>query len=117
MKDDETVRSLQRTTMAGKPCSSVGSGFITRGANSVESMQLSMAGALLGHASNLLADSRATPTQLRFLLARVNEALRDVHQIAEGRVARIPLPDQAPDGSDGAAAGGCAPHVPAESSE
>ncbi|MFJ6831992.1 hypothetical protein [Streptomyces sp. NPDC091209] len=41
------------------------------------------------HAADMLADRRATPPQLRFLAARLAEALRDVHRVAESRGARL----------------------------
>jgi hypothetical protein len=47
-----------------------------------------MADDLLDHAADMLADHRATSAQLRFLLARMAEALTDVHRIAESRGAR-----------------------------
>ncbi len=46
---------------------------------------LAMADDLLDHAADLLADCRATPAQLRFLVARMGEALADVRRIAESR--------------------------------
>ncbi len=52
------------------------------------SVQLDMADDLLDHAADMLADHRATSAQLRFLLARMAEALTDVHRIAESRGAR-----------------------------
>lgn len=58
-------------------------------ADNVERVQLDMAGELLGHAADLLADRRATAPQLRFLLARMTESLTDVHRIAESRGARL----------------------------
>jgi hypothetical protein len=48
-----------------------------------------MALGLLGHVDDLLADERATAAQLRFTLARMREALTDVHRIAESRGARL----------------------------
>jgi hypothetical protein len=40
----------------------------------------------------MLADRRATSAQLRFLLARMSEALTDVRRIAESRGARLSVP-------------------------
>ncbi len=42
-----------------------------------------MAEDLLDHAAALLADARATPEQLRFMLLRMREALTEVHRVAE----------------------------------
>jgi hypothetical protein len=52
-----------------------------------------MAQDLLGHAEDMFAEHTTTPHQLRFLAARLAEALRDVHRIAESRGARLPAPD------------------------
>jgi hypothetical protein len=94
------MRLLPWTGPEGKPCYLVGdgTGYLSRVADTVESVQLGMAGELLDHAADMLADRRATPVQLRFLAARMVEALRDVHRIAESRGARLPAPaDDDPD--------------------
>lgn len=96
----ERPRLLPWTGGGGKPCYLVtdGTGHLSRVADTVEAVQLGMAGDLLDHAADLLADPRATPDQLRFLLARMREALTDVHRIAESRGARLPAPaDEDPD--------------------
>jgi hypothetical protein len=61
---------------------------VSRVADQVESVQLGMA-------ADLLADPAVTAPQLRFLAARMAEALRDVHRIAESRGARLPVADAA----------------------
>ncbi|MGC0331835.1 hypothetical protein RKD23_004825 [Streptomyces sp. SAI-170] len=78
----------------GKPCYLVtdGTGYLSRVADTIECVQLGMAGDLLGHAADLLADDTATNAQLRFMLARMREALTDVRRIAESRGARLPAP-------------------------
>ncbi|MFE0207320.1 hypothetical protein [Streptomyces sp. NPDC058985] len=48
-----------------------------------------MAEDLLDHAAALLADGRATPEQLRFMLHRMREALTEVHRVAESRGMRL----------------------------
>ncbi|MGW7527061.1 hypothetical protein [Streptomyces sp. NPDC054783] len=77
-----------------KPCYLVsdGTGYLSRVADTIESVQLGMAGDLLGHATDMLTDHKATPAQLHFLVSRMAEALRDVHRIAESRGARLPVP-------------------------
>ncbi|WP_420711779.1 hypothetical protein [Streptomyces sp. NRRL B-24720] len=65
---------------------------MSRIADSVESIQLSMAEDLLGHATDLLADRRTGAVELRFLAGRLSESLRDVVRIAESRVARLEVP-------------------------
>ncbi|WP_454382914.1 hypothetical protein [Streptomyces sp. JNUCC 63] len=97
----ETTRLLPWTGPEGKPCYLVtdGTGYLSRRADAIESVQLGMAGELLGQAAGMLADHRATSAQLRFLLARMHEALTDVRRIAESRDARLPAPAyDAPDG-------------------
>jgi hypothetical protein len=68
-----------------------GTGYLSRMADEIETVQLDMAADLLGHAADMLADRRATSAQLRYLLARMCEALTDVHRIAESRGARLPV--------------------------
>ncbi|MET9729781.1 hypothetical protein ABZZ79_03650 [Streptomyces sp. NPDC006458] len=88
------ARLLPWAGTEGKPCYLVtdGSGFLSRVADTIECVQLGMAGELLDHAADLMADQRATSAQLRFMLARMREALTDVHRIAESRGARLPAP-------------------------
>lgn len=77
----------------GKPCYLIGdgTGYLSRVADNIESVQLGMSAELLDHAADMLADRKATGAQLRFLAARMAEALRDVHRIAESRGARLPV--------------------------
>ncbi|MFG2938335.1 hypothetical protein [Streptomyces sp. NPDC048282] len=77
-----------------QPCYLVGdgTGYLSRVADTIESVQLGMAGDLLDHAADLLADRKATAAQLHFLASRMAEALREVHRIAVSRGARIPSP-------------------------
>ncbi|MFE1442148.1 hypothetical protein [Streptomyces sp. NPDC058739] len=88
------ARLLPWAGSEGKPCYLVtdGTGYLSRMADTIESVQLGMAGDLLEHAADLLADQRATSAQLRFMLARMREALTDVRRIAESRGARLPAP-------------------------
>jgi hypothetical protein len=96
----ETVRLLPWSGQGDKPCYLVGdgTGYLSRVADNIECVQLGMSVQLLDHAADMLADNKATTAQLRFLVARMAEALRDVHRIAESRGARLPAP------SSGAAA-------------
>ncbi|WP_251066515.1 hypothetical protein [Streptomyces sp. ISL-36] len=66
-----------------------GTGAVSRLADGIESVQLGMAGELLGHADDLLADRRVTSGELRYLAGRLTESLRDVKRIAESRGARL----------------------------
>lgn len=90
----DVPRLLPWSTPEGKPCYLIGdgTGFLSRVADNVESVQLEMAAELLDHAADMLADRQVTSAQLRFLAARMAEALRDVHRIADSRGARLPVP-------------------------
>ncbi|KUO20283.1 hypothetical protein AQJ91_15575 [Streptomyces dysideae] len=98
------ARLLPWTGSGGQPCYLVtdGTGYLSRVADDIESVQLGMAGELLDHAADMLADHKVTLAQLHFLAARMSEALRDVHRIAESRGARLATPAyDSPDGIDG----------------
>ncbi|MER7180392.1 hypothetical protein ABT404_13090 [Streptomyces hyaluromycini] len=71
----------------GKPCFLVtdGDGYLSRAADAVESVQLGMAAGLLDHSAALLEERQVTKAELRFLVARIREALTDVLRIAESR--------------------------------
>ncbi|MDQ0777093.1 hypothetical protein QF026_005559 [Streptomyces aurantiacus] len=86
------TRLLPWSGPEGKPCYLVGdgTGYVSRMADTTESVQLGMAGELLDHATDMLGDHEVTSVQLQFLVARMAEALRDVHRIAESRGARLP---------------------------
>ncbi|MFG2757306.1 hypothetical protein [Streptomyces wuyuanensis] len=88
---EDVVRLLPWTGAGGKPCYVIGDGvgYVSRLADDIEAVQLGMAADLLDHARDLLADHRATDAQLRFVVARMTEALRDVHRIARSRGARL----------------------------
>ncbi|MEU3945680.1 hypothetical protein [Streptomyces sp. NPDC029526] len=84
------MRLLPWTGPEGRPCYLItdGTGPLSRRADVIEETRLAMAAELLGHAADLLEDRRATPEQLRFLLARMREALTDVCRVAESRGGR-----------------------------
>ena len=87
-------RLLPWTGAEGKPSYVLtdGTGHVSRIADSVESIQLSMAEDLLGHATDLLGNRRVGAVDLRFLAGRLSESLRDVVRIAESRGARLEAP-------------------------
>lgn len=99
------ARLLPWASPEGKPCYllSDGTGRLSRAADTMESVQLDMAGDLLDHAADMLADEQVTARQLRFVLARMSEALTAVSRIAESRGARLPAPayDAAAEGPAG----------------
>ncbi|GHF24862.1 hypothetical protein E5082_26355 [Streptomyces griseoluteus] len=105
-------RLLPWSNLDGNPCYLVtddtGTGRLSRLADDVEAVQLGMADDLLGHAVDLLSDSKATAPQLRYLAVCLVEALHDVHRIARSRGDRLPVPygdeesfDAAPEGDPG----------------
>lgn len=89
-------RLLPWSNLDGNPCYLVtddtGTGRLARLADDIEAVQLGMADDLLGHAVDLLGDTKATTPQLRYLAACLAEALHDVHRIARSRGARLPAP-------------------------
>ncbi|WBO66187.1 hypothetical protein [Streptomyces camelliae] len=87
----KSARLLPWAGSEGKPCYLLtdGTGYLSRVADGIESVQLGMAAGLLDHVADLLADDQATSAQLRFLLARMREALTDVHRIAVSRGVRL----------------------------
>ncbi|CAL9530990.1 hypothetical protein SUDANB105_04020 [Streptomyces sp. enrichment culture] len=64
-------------------------GYLSRLADDIESVQLHMGDALLGHAQALIDDPKTGPEELRYLSARLTESLRDVLRVAESRGARL----------------------------
>ncbi|MEE1745428.1 hypothetical protein [Streptomyces sp. JV184] len=85
------IRLLPWAGQDGKPCYVLGdgSGYVSRMADGIESVQLGMAGDLLGHAASLLADRRVTGEELHFLASRLSESLREVKRVAESRGSRL----------------------------
>ncbi|MGW5864215.1 hypothetical protein ACWFRJ_18845 [Streptomyces sp. NPDC055239] len=101
----QRARLLPWSTVDGNPCYLVGSatGRLSKVADNIESVQLGMAGVLLRHAGDMLANPRVTPEEVRFVAARLTESLREVRRIAESRGDRLSEVDyaDADDGDDG----------------
>ncbi|MFI1482861.1 hypothetical protein [Streptomyces sp. NPDC020747] len=74
-----------------------GGGHVSRLADEIESIQLGMAGDLLDHAVELLAEHAVTSGELHYLASLRSESLRDVKRVAESRGARIASLDSASD--------------------
>ncbi|MGW3658609.1 hypothetical protein ACWD6R_24260 [Streptomyces sp. NPDC005151] len=97
--EGHTFRLLPWTEAEGKPSYVLGdgTGYVSRMADGIESVQLGMAGDLLDHAAELLADQRVTGPELHFLASRLSESLREVKRVAESRGTRLdttgPVPD------------------------
>ncbi|MBB6437063.1 hypothetical protein [Streptomyces candidus] len=88
-------RLLPWTGDGGKPCyvhTDDALGPVSRVADTIESIQLGMAGDLLRHAEDMLVERRVTQAELRFLAGRLSESLRDVVRVAESRGARTAPP-------------------------
>jgi hypothetical protein len=97
--ESHTFRFVPGTGLEGKPSYVLGDGTgpVSRMAASVESIRLGMAGDLLDHATDLLADTEVTGVELHFLASRLSESLREVLQVAERRGARPDLNSLDPD--------------------
>lgn len=87
----EALRLLPWSSPEGMPCyvSGDGTGYVSRLADEMEAVQLSMCVDLLDHADDMITDRSTTGDQLRFLAARMAESLRDVHRIARSRGQRL----------------------------
>ncbi|MCX4396554.1 hypothetical protein OOK39_13670 [Streptomyces sp. NBC_00264] len=94
------IRLLPWTGQEEKPCYVIGdgTGYVSRMADGIESVQLGMAGDLLGHAADLLADRKVTGAELHFLASRLAESLREVKRVAESRGSRLSATGSDPDG-------------------
>ncbi|MDN3286801.1 hypothetical protein QWL27_13590 [Streptomyces thermocarboxydus] len=103
-------RLLPWSNLDGNPCYLVtddaGTGRLSRLADEIEAVQLGMADDLLGHAVDLLGDTRAAAPQLRYLAACLAEALHDVHRIARSRGARLHVSDGDEEDADAVQEGG-----------
>jgi hypothetical protein len=96
------LRLLPWSSPEGKPCflsTDGGSTRLSRRADEIEDLQLSMGTELLGHARALLNDPKADIREVRFLAERLCEALRDALRVAESRGGRLPA-DGDEDGDD-----------------
>ncbi|MCF3175430.1 hypothetical protein IPZ61_19160 [Streptomyces sioyaensis] len=103
MSDPQTARLLPWTTPDGKTCIVVGDGdgCVSRIADGVEAVQLDMAEDLLGHAADMLDDPKATAEQLRFLVAALISALRDLLRVVESGSVRLSAAESEPEGRKG----------------
>ncbi|MER6239573.1 hypothetical protein [Streptomyces clavifer] len=98
-QEAHAVRLLPWAGQDGKPCYVLGdgSGYVSRMADGIESVQLGMSGDLLGHAAALLADRKVTWVELHFLASRLSESLREVRRVAESRGSRLGAAEHDPD--------------------
>ncbi|MFC0599881.1 hypothetical protein [Streptomyces palmae] len=93
MEPTRVTRLLPWKSPDGKPCyldtDGENTGYVSRLADEMEALQLGMAIELIGHAEALLGAAKADARELRFLSARLTEALRDTTRIAESRGDRL----------------------------
>jgi hypothetical protein len=92
--NDETQRDYRLLPWPGedgKPCylSSDGDGLIDALADQLEEMQLKLGHEMLGYAEELRAGEGVEEQELRFLVERMGEALRDALRVAESRGGRL----------------------------
>ncbi|WP_406421609.1 hypothetical protein OH809_16870 [Streptomyces sp. NBC_00873] len=91
------IRMLPWTGPDGRVCLLVtdrqAPGVVSRVADQIEAVQLGMGVELIGHAEELLADPKADAGQVRYLAARLTEALRDAVRVAASRGARLHAPE------------------------
>ncbi|MFD8377876.1 hypothetical protein ACFV2X_04725 [Streptomyces sp. NPDC059679] len=82
---------------------------MSRRADEIEALQLSMGAELLGHGRALLGNRKADIGEVRFLAERLCESLHDVLRVAESRGARLPADDDSQIDPEGGVDGGSAP--------
>ncbi|WP_328867035.1 hypothetical protein [Streptomyces sp. NBC_00304] len=92
-READGIRQLPWTGQDDKPCYVIGdgTGYVSRMADGFENIQLAMAGDLIGHATELLADRKVTGVELHFLASRLTESLRTAKRVAESRGSRLGL--------------------------
>ncbi|WP_405891368.1 hypothetical protein OG612_06260 [Streptomyces sp. NBC_01527] len=69
-----------------------GQSHLSRLADEMEEVQLQAGDILLSHAADILKDENVKPWELRYLSARLYEALRDALRVAESRGNRLREP-------------------------
>lgn len=76
-----------------------GQSHLSRLADQMEEVQLRAGDILLGHAADMLRDDNVKPWELRYLSARLYEALGDALRVAESRGNRLTSPRTEDDAS------------------
>ncbi|MEU2285360.1 hypothetical protein ABZ614_26020 [Streptomyces sp. NPDC013178] len=92
-------RLLPWPSLDGKPCYLVtdgGGGYLSRLADDLEAMQLTMAADVLGLARKVLDDPMSPYTEVRYAGLRLAECLTDALRVAESRGMRLPAQDPEP---------------------
>ncbi|MFE2261398.1 hypothetical protein [Streptomyces griseosporeus] len=104
------ARLLPWETETGKPCflsTNGGPSVLSRLADEMEAVQLSMGADVLKEASKVLSDPLSPHAEVRYAGVRLAECLRDALRVAESRGMRLPVPDfeEPENGSENAAEG------------
>ncbi|MER7794409.1 hypothetical protein [Streptomyces sp. NPDC097640] len=105
------LRLLPWSSPDGRPCylaAASGSSRLSRRADEIEAVQLTMGAELLGHARSLLGNRKADIGEVRFLAERLCESLSDVLRVAESRGARLPVDGDSQTDPEGGADDGSA---------
>lgn len=113
------VRLLPWPSPEGKPCflrTDCHGGYLSRLADDMEAVQLSMGEEVLAHSREVIEDSKASAPELRYVAAHLGACLSDALRVAESRGMRLPAPPADEGGEDPTTASG-AIALPVEVSE
>ncbi|MEV6567603.1 hypothetical protein [Streptomyces kronopolitis] len=86
---DPVARLLPWSSPDGKPCFVIGTGYVSRVADTVEEQQLTSAAELIVEARCVLSGRGWTSGELQLLTVELTEALAEVHRVAESRGVRL----------------------------
>lgn len=100
------VRLLPWPTDDGRPCylrTDDAGGYLSRLADEMEAVQLSMGAEVLDHAREVLGNPKASAAELRYTTVHLGGCLSDALRVAESRGMRLPVPppDTVEDEEDG----------------
>lgn len=113
------MRLLPWPSPEGKPCflrTDSHGGYLSRLADEMEAIQLSMGTEVLAHSQEVIEDPKASALELRYTAAQLGACLSDALRVAESRGMRLsPLPgDETDDADEDRAATSRAVVLPAE---
>lgn len=89
------VRLLPWPSPEGKPCflrTDCHGGYLSRLADDMEAVQLSMGEGVLAHSREVIEDFKASAPELRYVAAQLGACLSDALRVAESRGMRLPAP-------------------------
>lgn len=96
MTSPNELRLLPWSGPEGKPCylsSDDTNSYLSRLADNTEAIQLGMAAELLQQATELLAEAKVVPNDMRLLAVDLTGALRTTLRVATSRGQRLSQPD------------------------